>query len=504
MGRLPYVAMPFLLLGATACARPPVSAPHATGHWTYDVEAPGEGSRTVVVEATFEGARTERLAIGKEIAPFVKDVQVRQGDTYRTIYKRGADWFEPSCTSRCTVRWRVDLGELAAACGDEVDCARRVGDATLSPALAWLLHPSPKTDVPVRVRVHTPLATRFMTGLSEGSDALSGYTFRAHDLDEGAFTAFGPMRRYRVEAPGLAGRGPALLDVSIVGDTRYAMSDDAMKAWIRDAAEVVSSLFGRFPVDRASLFVVPAPGEEEVVFGKVLSLSGASVVLVVGDKMPEAARRADWVLVHEMFHLGFPTFRGEGRWLGEGLATYYEPILRARAGWTSEVDVFRQFARNMPRGAGLKTAGARGVPLAQREDTDSIYWGGALFCLVADVRIREETRGRHSLDDVVRASLARGGDATRVWTVAEVVRLADQVTGTSVVSDMVDRYVNHGDWIDLEAMLFSLGVEKDDVGTVALEDARPLAWVRREIASAGRATSVATYAEPPAGEERAR
>ncbi len=489
MGRLPYFAMPFLLLGATACARPPIP-PQAGGHWAYDVEAPGDGSRTVVVEATFDNARTERLAIGKDVAPYVRDVQVRHGDTYRTVYKRGTDWFEPSCTSHCTIRWRVDLGEMAAGCGDEVDCARRVGDATLSPALAWMLHPSPKSDVPVRVRVHTPMATRFMTGMNESADLGAGYTFRAHDLDEGAFTAFGPMRRYRVDTTGGSGPGSARIDVSVVGDTRYAMGDEAMKTWISDAANVVTSLFGRFPVDKASLFVVPAPGEDEVVFGKVLSLSGASVVLVVGDRMPATSRHADWVLVHEMFHLGFPTFRGEGRWLGEGLATYYEPILRARAGWTSEVDVYKQFARNMPRGAGK---GSRALPLAQRDDTDSIYWGGALFCLVADVRIREETRGRRSLDDVVRASLARGGDATRVWTVAEVVKLADQITGTTVVSDMVDRYVQHGDRIDLEGLLFALGVEKDESGLVALEDARPLSWVRKGIVGTP-ATSVANYA----------
>lgn len=491
MGRLLYAAMPFLLLGATACARPP-APPQASGHWTYDVEAPADGSRTVVVEATFENARTEQLGIGREVAPYVRDVQVRHGDSYRTVYKRGADWYEPSCASRCTVRWRVDLGEVAAGCGDEVDCARRVGDATLSPALAWLLHPSPKSDVPVRVRVHTPMATRFMTGLAESADVGAGYTFRAHDLDEGAFTAFGPMRRYRIDTTGSGGPGTARIDVALVGDTKYAMSDEAMKSWIGDAANVVTSLFGKFPVDKTTLFVVPAPGEDEVVFGKVLSLSGASIVLVVGDRMQAASRHADWVLVHEMFHLGFPTFRGEGRWLGEGLATYYEPILRARAGWTSESDVYKQFARNMPRGAGK--AGGRQLPLAQRDDTDSIYWGGALFCLVADVRIREETRGRRSLDDVLRASLARGGDATHVWTVAEVVKLADQVTGTNVVSDMVERYVAHGDRIDLEGLLFAMGVEKDDAGAFSLEDARPLAWVRKDIIGGPSSVSLANLA----------
>src|SRR5262249_14477539 len=147
-----------------------------------------------------------------------------------------------------------------------------------------------------------------------------------------------------------------------------------------DAVNATVPLFGRFPVDRTTVFVVPARGEDEVVFGKVLSLAGASVVVVVGDQMPPAGRRRDWVLVHELFHLGFPTVRGEGRWLGEGLATYYEPILRARAGWTTEHEVFRQFARNMPRGQPARTSNAG---LSMRDDLDTIYWGGALFCLAA-------------------------------------------------------------------------------------------------------------------------
>ena len=193
---------------------------------------------------------------------------------------------------------------------------------------------------------------------------------------------------------------------------------------------------------------------------------GASVVVVVGDKMPASKRHRDWVLVHELFHLGFPTFRGEGRWLGEGLATYYEPILRARAGWTTEAEVFKQFARNMPRGQAPRGSSAG---LSARDDLDTIYWGGAMFCLAADVRIREETHGAHSLDDVIRAALDRGGDATHVWAVRDVVSLGDKVTGTTVLSEMYERYAARGERIDLDGLLDSLG------------DAGSLAWVRRGI-----------------------
>ena len=480
-----------LLLAATACVRPATDA-RATGSWSYEVDAPADGSRVVTVEATFDDAHTDRIAITRESAPFVRDVQLRTRNGYRTVERRGSEWYEPACARHCTVRYRIDLGELAAACGDEVDCARRVGEATLSPALAWLAHPSPKTDVPVSVHVRTPAGAGFASGMHAADATGRSFAFRSYDLDEGSFTAFGPMRHYRVDASAQNERHGALVDVAVVGSGKYGMTDVELRDWVDDAAHVVTPLFGKFPVDRTTLFVVPAKGEDEVVFGKVLSLAGASVVLVVGDKMQAAARHHDWVLVHELFHLGFPTFRGEGRWLGEGLATYYEPILRARAGWTTEPEVYRQFARNMPRG--MPARGSSGG-LAQRDDLDSIYWGGALFCLAADVRIREETRGKHSLDDVVRAALARGGDATKVWTVAEVVRLGDQVTGTTVLSEMYDRYAARGERIDMDGLFASLGIDRDG-SAVGLDERRPLAWVRRQIVGRGHASVAAKLPVP--------
>lgn len=492
-----HLAMP-LLLASTACVRPAADA-RAAGSWSYEVDAPADGSRTVVVEATFDNARTDRLAITRESAPFVRDVQLKNPHGWTTVERRGSQWYEPACMHHCVVRYRIDLGELAAACGDEVDCARRVGDATLSPALSWLAHPSPKTDVPVRVHVRTPNPATFASGMHAVDESGRLFSFRSYDLDEGSFTAFGPLRHYRVDVSGKDGSSGSRVDVAVVGKAKYAMSDDDLKTWVEEATQVVTPLFGRFPVDRTTLFLVPAKGEEEVVFGKVLSLAGASVVVVVGDKMQATARHRDWVLVHELFHLGFPTFRGEGRWLGEGLATYYEPILRARAGWTTEPEVYRQFARNMPRGVPARGSSSPG--LAQREDLDSIYWGGALFCFAADVRIREETRGKHSLDDVIRAALARGGDATKVWTVAEVVHLGDQVTGTTVLSEMYDRYAARGERIDLDGLLASLGIDRDGP-TIDLDEERPLAWVRREIIGRSAKPSLAAKIPTPTTEER--
>lgn len=476
--------MPLLVVATSACYRPATEA-RPWGSWSYEAFAPAAGSRVIAVEATFTGVHTERLGIPKQAAPHVRDLKVRDGyGAYRTVERRDNEWFERSCNWRCTISYTVDLGELAAKCGDGVDCARRVGPSTLSPSLAWLVHPVPRTDVPVTVRVHAPDPAQFATGMAASEDGSSTYTFRSFDLDEGSFTAFGPMRRTTIEVPS-KGDKKARLDVAVLGDVQYGMPDGELRSWVEEAANVTVPLFGRFPVDRATLFVVPARGEDEVVFGKVLSLAGASIVLVVGDEMPASKRHRDWVLVHELFHLGFPTFRGEGRWLGEGLATYYEPILRARAGWMTEDEVFRQFARNMPRGQAPSGSAAG---LSARDDLDAIYWGGAMFCLAADVRIREETHGKRSLDDVIRAALDRGGDATHVWSLHDVVALGDRVTGTSVLSDMYERHAAHGERIDLSGLLDALGVGAP--GREASDD-RPLAWIRRGIVDAGARETLA-------------
>ena len=466
--------LPLALTFALSCVPPQATPP--PGSWEYIVDAPADGTREIGVEATFKGARTERLAIEASANAHVKGLAIRDGATWRPVSRQGDTWSEPACARECTLHYRIDLGDIAETCDGHVDCAMRVGAATLSPALAWLIHPSPKLDVPARLRVRTQNPAQFASGLRSAGAPLS-FTFRSIELDEGSFTAFGPMRRARAEVKG------GTLDLVFLGKG-MKQNDDAIGEWIVDSAGLVTSFFGRFPVAHATVFVVPVPDTDDVVLGKVLSLAGASVAILVGADMPRTKTHDDWVLVHELFHLGFPSFRGEGRWLGEGLATYYEPILRARGGWLSEKQLWAFFAHEMHRGLPRKDATGAEPPLVQRDDIDGIYWGGALFALLADVALRKMDGPRaHSLDEVMRATLARDGDATHVWTVADVMRFADESTQTHVMTDLCRTHAMASTPIDLDALLASLGVELRASGEVVLHDDRPLSKVRKGIIS---------------------
>ncbi|MGH7294522.1 MAG: hypothetical protein ACRELB_06310, partial [Polyangiaceae bacterium] len=299
-----------------------------------------------------------------------------------------------------------------------------------------------------------------------------GYAFTARQMGEAAYTAFGDLRRARAPVPG------ATLDVVMLGPP-IAMGDAGVVAAVQDAARCVAGAFGRFPVD-ATVFIVPVRREAEVVFGRVLSLAGASVVLLFGAETMPDGMHGEWVPVHELFHLGTPSFVGEAHWLEEGLATYYEPLLRESAGWIRPEQLWRHFADQMPRG--LRKPGEP-APLEARDDIDSTYWGGALFALRADVRIREATGGRRSLDDVLRAALATLGDATHEATLEDFVRVGDAATGTHVLADLVAHDAVAGDPVDLTALWQALGVVGEAGGAVELRDDAPEAALRRALAA---------------------
>jgi predicted metalloprotease with PDZ domain len=450
-------------LFACSCTPPRATSDAIMRRYTYAVEPPGAGRWDLRVEATFEGSPST-LLIAPDAPAAYRDISIVDRGSATPAARGREGWEVPACRARCTVRYTIDLAALAAACG-RMDCARRVGDAVISTAETWMLRPEPMGDAVVHVRVAGDDAARFVTGLR--ADPAGGYTVQARELGEASYGAFGSFRRQDIALPG------ATLRVALLGPP-LALGDPGAIAWIRRAAECETRVFGRFPVD-ATIFVVPVQGEAGVVFGRVMSLSGASVVLLFGAETTPAQQPDDWVVVHELFHLGTPSFVGEGHWLEEGLATYYEPILRERCGWTSERALWSHFATEMPRG--LRREGDP-PSLEERDDIDATYWGGALFAFLADVRIREATKGARSLDDVIRAVLAREGDATHAAQVADFLRIGDEVTGTDVLSRLYDSWAVRGENADLQALWRSLGVDGP-----SLHDETPLAAVRRGIAS---------------------
>jgi len=194
--------------------------------------------------------------------------------------------------------------------------------------------------------------------------------------------------------------------------------------------------------------------------------------------MSVASLMDDWVLCHELIHVGFPSTERWQPWFFEGLASYVEPIVRARAGLLSKERFWRDLVDGLPQG--LPSPGDRG--LEHDDSWGRIYWGGSLYFLLADLAIRERTGGGRSLEDAVRAVVASGGNVESFTPLRRVLEVGDRATGTNVLEELYERLAKKPGTEDLEALWKRLGVVRDGK-TVRFDDGSSGAALRDSVSA---------------------
>jgi hypothetical protein len=255
----------------------------------------------------------------------------------------------------------------------------------------------------------------------------------------------------------------------------FAGGSAPLLEWVHRSGDIVAGYYGTFPNRRVTVRLVPASGDG-VQGGKTFADPNAFIRVQVGRDVTGVQLLADWVLVHEMTHLALPDTGEEHAWLSEGLATYVEGVARVQAGNRSETDVWAEELRQMPRG--LPLPGDRG--LDHTHTWARTYWGGAMFCLLADVDIRKRTHLRFGLQDALRAVLRASGGLSTDWPIERVLRTGDAAVGTSTLEDLYAQMKDAPVTPDLMALWRQLGVLPEGNG-VRLDNAAPLAEVRRAI-----------------------
>jgi hypothetical protein len=260
----------------------------------------------------------------------------------------------------------------------------------------------------------------------------------------------------------------------------FAGREAAVLGWIERCARAVASYYGAFPVPELTIEVRASRGSR-IRGAQAFPSSPPRITISVGERAAAADFERNWSMTHEMVHLAFPNVPSAQHWIEEGLATFVEPIARARAGWITEDAVWAEWIENMP--LGLPGPGDGG--LDGTESWGRTYWGGALFCLVAAVALLERTGGRHSLDDALRAIVAAGGNISTRWPLERALRAGDAATGEQVLLDTYASMKDAPVQVDLGALWRKLGVALA-AGAIRYDDTAPLAGVRRVLVSGGR------------------
>jgi hypothetical protein len=197
------------------------------------------------------------------------------------------------------------------------DLVLRVGDAALVSPQLWLWYPQAGGS-DVEARFELPPGVSVSTPWAPLSEATEPRAFRtgARPRDWGAKVAIGRFENVALDVPG-ATLGVALLEGSPPVDR------DAVLAWVHANALAIATAYGRFPVKRVQVLVVPlGRAREPVPWGQVMRGGGDAVHVYIDQTRSLEALMTDWVLVHELSHLFHPYVESSGRWLYEGLASY--------------------------------------------------------------------------------------------------------------------------------------------------------------------------------------
>jgi hypothetical protein len=255
---------------------------------------------------------------------------------------------------------------------------------------------------------------------------------------------------------------------------------DTVTAHVKAAATAITTYYGRFPVDRARILIIPAPDRHGIMQGTTWGdMAGfpAMTRIHIGQHTTEADLKDDWMTTHELDHMAFPSLPDDQHWMEEGLATYVEPIARVEAGELPPEKIWHDMMRDMHQGE--PQPGDEG--LDHTHTWGRTYWGGALFCLVADVEIRRATHNKKGLRDALRAIVAAGGTIDHEWPLDKALAIGDKATGTHVLTDQYAKWKDAPVTVDLEKLWVQLGLRQAG-DTVEFVNDAPLANIREAIA----------------------
>jgi len=270
--------------------------------------------------------------------------------------------------------------------------------------------------------------------------------------------------------------GGAAIDVGIEpGD--LSLPNTRVLGWVRRSACAVTEYYGGFPVRNVDVKVVPIDEGKGVIFGRTVLVDQTLVIRVGLSRFAtDSSLLDDWVMTHEMVHLAFPSVADEHHWIEEGIATYVEPIARAQVGDLSPEIVWRELVDGLPKG--LPAPGDRG--LDNTHTWGRTYWGGALFCLMADIEIHQRTNNRYGLQDALRGIVRAGGNMEHDWPLTRALKAGDDATGVPVLMELYERMKATPITPDLPALWRELGVRPSG-DSVVFDQGAPLAFVVRSI-----------------------
>jgi len=213
--------------------------------------------------------------------------------------------------------------------------------------------------------------------------------------------------------------------------------------WLIDIARGVERYLGDYPVKQTQVIVIAKKKKKQgpVPWGDFSRGNGFGIRFVVVPSYDIKEFYADWTATHEFSHQLLPKLVYDDIWLSEGLASYLQYVLMAQSGVLTQEQAWMRIFKGLKRGeAGTKkfkneplnmTSGNRKRG-GRSGRTMRIYWSGALYFLKADLALREQSKGRVGLNDILLKLNRCCITGSKIWTGKELAAKLDSLSGSKL------------------------------------------------------------------------
>lgn len=369
------------------------------------------------------------------------------------------------------LRYSVDA--YAAAQSDRYGLSWRDGHYVMLPLSAWLWRPE---RIPDGSSLTLQLPAGWSASLPFARSSTTSETYRIEQSSAWwpGSAVFGRFDEAVLAAPG----GQVRLTVLPTAANRRS---ERLIRWVERNVEAILTSSGRLPLKDLQVLVVPLPGAgSPVPWGQVQRGGATALKLFVRSGASDAALMDDWTLAHELSHTFHPYLRDEGRWLSEGLASYYQNVLRARSGMLTAEQAWAKLDAGFGRGlANRSSAGQRLSDAADSyRSTMRVYWSGAAYWLEAELALMQ--RGGPTLEEVLNRFARSHLPAARRWRPEEFVQTLDSLAGTELFTPMYSRYANGKSFPTLTEVYRGFGLG-ERIGRLQLSDDRTERALRQRL-----------------------
>jgi predicted metalloprotease with PDZ domain len=380
------------------------------------------------------------------------------------LTRRGATVLTPAWRAGTCLRYRVDLATLARVGGR--DAAVRHGEDWLLGAAAWLWQP--RGDA-ARAHIRFVLPEGWSVSAPWRPLGAHAFVIGGAPPDWPATVAIGRLHQFAV--------GPASrrLRVAVSGAPDDA-SAAALHAYVAGTYDDVRRVFSHLAAASPQLTVVMLDGAQSAVpYGESQRGGVGGIVLLANAHSTREDYFGSWTLTHELTHLAHPYLGTRGRWVGEGIATYFQYVIRARAGRITPHEAWAQLHAGFGRGRADRGAGTLAevsAELSRNHRYMRAYWSGAALALTADVRLRRRAQSASSLEAAINAYGACCLRTGQYESPRDFLVALDRAAGGDTLSALFDAYAASERFPDLTEAYAALGLDSSTGEPLAGSDAQ--------------------------------